>query len=101
MTGLANLMTDTPRTCPHCGSRLLKWRVPDEATWPEEFFLVCFDDKCSYYTKGWAWMEEQYSQKASFRYALNPTTGCAIPLPVWSDQATREMIVNDEEGADP
>lgn len=93
-------MVDTPRTCPHCESGLEKWRVPEEATWPEEFFFVCFNDECSYYQKGWTWMKEQYSQTASFRYALNPGTGTSLPLPVWSDQATREMIVKDEEGAD-
>jgi hypothetical protein len=93
-------MTDAARTCPHCGSRLERWRVPDGASWPEEFFFVCFDDECSYYRRGWTWMEERYGQKASFRYALNPRTSASLPLPVWSDQATREMIVNDEEGAD-
>jgi hypothetical protein len=93
-------MVDTPRACPHCGSRLEKWRVPDDATWSEEFFFVCFSDECSYYKRGWAWMEAQYGHKASFRYALNPGTGVSLPLPVWSDQATREMIVKDEEGAD-
>ena len=89
-------MAETPRTCPHCGSRLEKWRVPDEATWDEEFFFVCFDDECSYYRRGWVWMEERYGQKASFRFALNPGTGKSIPLPVWSNEATREMIVPDE-----
>jgi hypothetical protein len=93
-------MTDTPRTCPHCESNLLKWRVPDEATWDEEFFFVCFNDECPYYQRGWEWMKAQYGQRASHRYALNPGTGNMIPLPVWSDDATREMIVKDDEGAD-
>jgi hypothetical protein len=91
-------MTDPSRTCPHCGSKLKTWRVPDEATWVEEFFYVCFNDDCPYYKKGWDWMMEQYNQKASYRYALNPDTGEALMIPVWSDVATREMIVEDEEG---
>jgi len=33
-----------PATCPHCGSRLRRWRVPDGATWNEPYFLVCFND---------------------------------------------------------
>ena len=87
-----------PTVCPHCKSPLKKWLVPEEATWTEEFFLVCFNNDCSYYQEGWDWMKEQYSQHASYRYALNPTTGGATMIPVWSDSATREMIVEDGEG---
>ena len=90
-------MTDIPRTCPHCEARLKKWRVPEELSWSEEFFLVCFNDECSYYKKGWEWMKEQYNQRASYRYALNPSTGGSMQIPVWSDSATREMIVGDDE----
>lgn len=88
-------MADTPRTCPHCESRLKKWLVPDEASWSEEFFYVCFNDDCPYYKSGWAWMKEQYNQEASYRYMVNPTTGAASMIPVWSDSATREMIVEE------
>ena len=91
-------MTDNPLACPHCGFRLKKWLVPEEASWSEEFFFVCFNDDCSYYTEGWGWMMEQYRQEASYRYMVNPTTGAPSPLPVWSDSATREMIVEDAEG---
>jgi len=72
--------------------------VPDEASWEEEFFYVCFNDDCSYYQNGWTWMKEQFSQHASYRFAVNPTTGASSPLPVWSDTATREMIVDETEG---
>jgi len=93
-------MSDPAQSCPHCGSPLRKWRVPDGATWSEEYFLVCFNDDCAYYRNGWRWMAEQYGQSASFRHALNPFTGASLPLPVWSDSATREMIVDDEKGID-
>ena len=93
-------MAATPRICPHCKSKLKKWRVPPDASWDEQFFYACFNDECSYYIKGWKWMEEQFSQKASYRFAINPTTGGHLPLPVWSDIATREMIVEDDEGDD-
>jgi len=86
--------------CPHCGSRLRRWRVPDGATWDEEFFLVCFNDACAYYRDGWEWMKSQFNQTASYRYALNPRTDAPLPIPVWSDAATREMIVDDEESDD-
>ena len=90
-------MADNPGPCPHCGSDLKKWRVPDEASWSEEFFFVCFNDDCPYYKKGWDWMKEQYNQHASYRHAINPTGGSSLPLPVWSESATREMIVENDE----
>jgi len=90
-------MADAAKTCPHCGSALKKWLVPDGASWTEEFFFVCFNDECSYYQQGWEWMKEQYNQTASYRYTLNPSTGASTMIPVWSDTATREMIVEDDE----
>ncbi|MCG6954720.1 MAG: hypothetical protein LJF04_01905 [Gemmatimonadetes bacterium] len=94
-------MSDPAVSCPHCGSRLKKWRVPEGATWDAEHFWVCFDDGCPYYRDGWTWMMEQFGQKASYRYALNPSTGSCLPIPVWSDMATREMIEEDDEGHEP
>ncbi len=91
-------MSKASRTCPHCGDGLKKWLVPDGATWTEEFLFVCFNDDCPYYREGWKWMEEQYSQHASYRYMVYPTTGTSSMIPVWSDSATREMIVEDDEG---
>ena len=93
-------MADIPRTCPHCESRLKKWRVPEDSSWDDEFFFACFNDDCSYYQKGWAWMKERYGHVASYRYAVNPNTGGSLMIPVWSDSATREMIVEDDEGGD-
>lgn len=93
-------MSDNSRTCSHCGSPLSKWRVPDEATWSEEFFFVCFNDDCSYYKSGWDWMKEKYNQHASYRYAVNPVTEVELMIPVWSDSAARELIEEDTEGGD-
>jgi hypothetical protein len=91
-------MAKPSRSCPHCGSRLKKWLVPDGASWDEPYFFVCFDDDCSYYCEGWVWMEEQYGQHASYRFAVSPKTGATLMIPVWSASATREMIVEDVEG---
>jgi hypothetical protein len=90
-------MPNVSRDCPHCGSRLKKWLVPEGASWTEEFFFVCFNDDCSYYQQGWTWMREQYGQEASYRFMINPSTGASSPLPVWSNTATREMIVEDDQ----
>ena len=89
-------MERIPTRCPHCDARLSKWRVPDESSWEEGYFLVCFNNDCSYYRRGWEWMKEQYSQVGSYRYMVNPTNGSASMIPVWSDEATREMIVEDD-----
>lgn len=93
-------MSAIPLTCPHCAAQLQKWRVPEEATWVEEYFFVCFNDECPYYQQGWVWMKEQYNQTASYRYMLNPSTGISSMIPVWSDTATRENIIEDDEGGD-
>jgi hypothetical protein len=42
-------------------------------------------------------MKQQFNQNASYRFAVNPNTGASSPLPVWSDTATREMIVDESE----
>ena len=93
-------MTAIPPSCPHCGSRLKKWLVPDGSSWDEEFFFVCFNDECPYYRKGWEWMKQEYNQEASYRFMINPTTGAASMIPVWSDAATRDRIVDENEGGD-
>jgi hypothetical protein len=77
---------------------LKKWMVPEDASWDDEYFLACFNNDCGYYQRGWKWMKEQYNQEASYRYALNPNNGASLMIPVWSDEATRQMIVDDSGG---
>ena len=96
--GWMDRMSDNQEKCPHCGDDLKKWMVPVEATWDDEFFFVCFNNDCPYYKRGWEWMKEQYNQQASYRYALNPNTGGSLMIPVWNDEATRQMIVDDSGG---
>lgn len=84
-------------TCPHCGSQLKNWQAPPEAAWKEEFFLVCFNDDCSYYREGWSWMAEKFGQKASYRYALSPLDNAPLMIPVWSSAAARDLIVEQND----
>jgi hypothetical protein len=93
-------MSESTATCPHCNGPLVRWRVPEGATWQEEYFLACFNDECPYYVEGWDWMMTQYNQSASYRYALNPRNGSSLLIPVWSASATREMIEENDEGGD-
>ena len=60
--------------------------------------ISCFNNDCPYYKRGWEWMKEQYNQDASYRYALNPNNGASLMIPVWDDEATRKMIVDDSGG---
>lgn len=91
--------------CKHCGRKMDKWAVPTASTWVSEFNYVCFNDECPYFVKGWDWMWEKYNARASYRYCIEPASGHARPLPVWSNDALRSDIISDEddgqsEGAD-
>ena len=84
------------KKCPHCGATLSRWAPPDTSSWGGEYQLVCFDDKCPYHVRGWEWMKEQFQQKVSYRYRFDPETGEEGPLPVWSETALKDGILDDE-----
>ncbi len=86
------------RKCPHCGAEMLRWFTPPESSWGIGYHYVCFNDECTYYKRGWEWMQSQYARKASYRHRYDPFTGDAGPLPVWSPLALREGII--PEGMD-
>ena len=71
----------------------MKWKPSTESSWGPHAQLVCFNDECSYYVKGWEWMQTQFQQKASYRFRFDPKTGETGPLPVWSSTALRTGIV--------
>ncbi len=82
--------------CPHCGAKLQKWRSPIESSWGDVIQYVCFNDECPYLLKGWKWMEEKFAAHASYRHRFNPETGEKGPLPVWSMDALKDRIEEDE-----
>ena len=82
-------------TCPHCDSVLLPWRTPDDSTWGGEIRLVCFDDECPYFVRGWQVMMERQAVSASYRFLLDPKTGFTGPVPVWSKHALKDQIIED------
>lgn len=88
-------MPDTGgNTCPHCGARLAPLGLPD-SVFDHSFDLACFNDECPYYVRGWAWMEQQFGVKSSYRYRVDPRSGWASPLAVWSPTALRSSILPD------
>ncbi len=86
-----------PDRCPYCNEELLKWANPDGTSWGEGFQLVCFNNECSYYKNGWKHMRDKYAATVSYRFRFDPATGSKGPLPVWSDDALRHLIINKGE----
>jgi Ogr/Delta-like zinc finger len=82
--------------CPHCGVKLSKWESPPLTSWGPIIQLVCFNDDCPYFVGGWKWMREKYEVNTSYRHRYNPENGESGPLPVWSVNAMKESIVQDE-----
>ncbi len=86
-------MSEPTRTiCPHGGAPLDKLELPD-AGFDHEFDLACFNNACSYYVRGWTWMERQFGVKSSYRYRVDGRSGFASPIAVWSPTALRNAIV--------
>lgn len=79
-------------TCPHCGATLSRLGL-DELTFGHPYDLVCFDDECPYFLRGWMWMEQQYGVRASYRYRVDAASGSESPIPVWSFEALRDGIL--------
>jgi hypothetical protein len=59
-------------TCPHCSEKLSRWLNPDDSSWGMGYQLVCFNDECPYYKRGWKWMKDHYNVTASYRFRFNP-----------------------------
>ena len=84
--------------CPHCGDKLQKWLVPDnpfECTWDNEFMYICFNDECSYYTRGWDFLRRE-GNSGSYRLMYNPEKDVCMPVPVPNATALKEGIMDED-----
>jgi hypothetical protein len=84
------------QVCPHCGAVLQAFELPEAGGWGQRFHLACFNNDCPYYRRGWDWMMSQYSVKVSYRYRLDPASGCASPIAVWSETALVDRILKKD-----
>ncbi len=85
-------------TCAHCGGPLAPFQLPD-TVYDHAYDLACFNDECPYYVRGWAWMEQQFGVRTSYRYRIDSQSGHASPLPVWSPTALRSSILPGDAAA--
>ena len=72
---------------------MVRVEMPPNAGYQCEYMFVCFNDDCPYYVQGWRWMWEQFRVRSSYRHRINPDTGAASPLPVWSPTAMKDRII--------
>ena len=81
--------------CPYCGERLLKWEVPQNmfTQWPNEYFYICFNDDCSYYTNSWSTMAA-LGNKFAYRLMYDPLTNSCNPIPVVNRNTLRDGIID-------
>jgi hypothetical protein len=77
---------------------MVRWENPPQSSWSGEFQYVCFNDECPYFIRGWNWMKQSFNVDASYRYRVDPQTGEAGPLAVWSKDALKSGI-RQQQGA--
>lgn len=84
---------DTLR-CPYCDTELKKWKVPQNifTEWPNECFYICFNDECSYYSRGWDILAKQGST-CTYRLMYDPLTDCCTPIPVMNSNMLKDGII--------
>ncbi len=84
-------------TCKYCGKEMDKVLMPPESDWQVEYFMICMNDDCPYYVRGWNWMKEQFKVNASYRNKYNPEDGTLMPIPVKSPDDMKDWVVKKFE----
>ena len=79
--------------CKYCGKELDKVLMPPESDWGVEYFFICMNDECSYFVRGWDWMQEKFKVHASYRYKYDPEKDTSGPIPVKSPQDMKDWVV--------
>lgn len=79
--------------CKYCGAELKKVAMPDDSSWGAEFVMICMNDDCTYYTRGWDWMQVNYKVVSSYRYCINTVNGMEVPIAVHSPSDFKNLII--------
>ncbi|MFH0825639.1 MAG: methyltransferase domain-containing protein [Pseudomonadota bacterium] len=80
--------------CPHCGTSMDPITTPLESSWGGEIHHICFNDECCYFVKSWEILCQQGVDDTGYRCRIDPR-GDRGPMPVWSKDALRNLIVCD------
>ncbi|HDL20427.1 MAG TPA: hypothetical protein ENG86_02255 [Nitrospirae bacterium] len=64
--------------------------------WPDPYLYICFNDNCPFFVKGWESMMEHYGRSASYRFMYQPTNGKDHALCVFTKDALRGQIIEEE-----
>jgi hypothetical protein len=75
-------MAEETLECPHCRGGLTKWEPNPESGWGDDMYF-CDNNACSYFVEGRKRICSEYDKNFSYRYCVNPKTGCSVPLVAW------------------
>ena len=89
----------TSGACPHCGARLLRWRVPEEAAWGEELLPGLLQRRVRLLRTRVDVDAGAVQPARLVPLRVDPGTGAAVLVPVWSATA-RGSIDRCEDEAD-
>ncbi|KJR40771.1 hypothetical protein MCHI_003342 [Candidatus Magnetoovum chiemensis] len=97
----SNKITHRP-DCPYCGQKMKKTETPpfnigEGLGWCEDFLYICFNDECSFYSKGWEHIMRNYGKTASYRCMCYPSSGNMDAICVYTPQALTGQIVEDDD----
>lgn len=81
------------KLCKYCGKELERVLFPPDSDWGVEYLLVCLNDECPYYIRGWDWMQTNYQVQRSYRYFYNPFYKNEGPLSVTSKDEYKDKVV--------
>jgi hypothetical protein len=90
-------MRDTAPLCKYCEQPMSKMMLPADSSFTSPWLYICFNDECGYFVRGWKVMEAQSMSHSSYRFKTDPFTGETGPFPVWSTEAMRNLIVEENE----
>jgi hypothetical protein len=92
--------TKEPHVCRHCGQPMKKWAASqndfgDGMGFCADILLVCFNDDCPMYVKGWNSLYDTVRRVGSVRHFYNPEDGFQGVLPVGHRDALRGDIIEE------